>query len=206
MTEQELNEFLQNSPTLYHVAEFGSWSSIEERGLLSTTAILDAYGIDGEERRKIEEERRSTNKTLTHKTLPNIVVRDQRSMSDSALERCLLDGLTIREWYLLLNSKVFFWPSKKRLSSFLNAQAYRNRKHDVIVVDSSALVMNYRDKISLSPINSGSTLYKPQPRGRGTFYRIPEYPYAARPTANRVAELAVDYGIPNIVDYVVGGV
>jgi hypothetical protein len=36
------------------MAEVGTWLSIRERGLLSTSALLDLYGIEGEERRRIE--------------------------------------------------------------------------------------------------------------------------------------------------------
>ena len=37
-------------PRLYHMAEAGSWPSIKERGLLSTTALLDLFELEGESR------------------------------------------------------------------------------------------------------------------------------------------------------------
>jgi hypothetical protein len=184
------------------MAEFGSWPSMRDRGLLSTTAILDLYGVKGEERRQIEEVRRAASVTLKHPTLPPIVIRDQLPITDSALEKCLQDGLTPRDWYLLLNGKVFFWPSKERLTRFVRATAYRNKKHDILEIDSRALVRDYRVKITLSPINSGSTLFKPQPRGSQTFSRLADYPYAARRSGNRLAELAIDHSVPNISEYV----
>ena len=45
-------------PQLYHMAQYGSWPSIRDHGLLSTTALLDLFNIDGRERRTIEGERR----------------------------------------------------------------------------------------------------------------------------------------------------
>jgi hypothetical protein len=108
VTEQELEEFLEDSPTLYHIAEYGSWPSIRDRGLLSTAAILDLYGIQGAERILIEGQRRPKSVVLTHGSLPPIVIRDQIPMSDGALKKCLLDGLTPADWYRLLNGKVFF--------------------------------------------------------------------------------------------------
>ena len=45
MTETELEELLSDCPTLYHMAEDRSWPSIRHRGLLSTTALLDLYGV-----------------------------------------------------------------------------------------------------------------------------------------------------------------
>jgi hypothetical protein len=202
VTEQELTEFLQKSPKFYHMAEFESWPSIKARGLLSTTAILDLYGVDGEERRTIEEARRSESVILEHDTLPQITIRDQLPMSDEALQKCLLDGLKPIDWYLLLNQRVFFWPSKERLLRLLGARAYRNRKHDILEVDATALVEGYRGSITLSPINSGSTLFSPRLRGKGTFSRIPDYPYSQRPPANRVAEIAIDHSVPDVSKYV----
>ena len=202
MTDQELEEFFHACPKLYHMAEFESWPSIKDQGLLSTTAILDLYGVRSEERRQIEELRRPESVTLEHETLPPIVIRDQKPMTDTALERCLEDDLKPRDWYLLLNRRVFFWPSWKRLSVLLGAKAYRDRKHDVLEVDSKSLVRDYRDKITLAPINSGSARNL-QPRGKRTFSRIPNYPYSARPKNNRLAELAVDHSVPEVSKYVI---
>lgn len=136
MTEQELIEFLKSSPKLYHMAEFESWPSIKKRGLLSTSAILDFYDVKGNQRRVIEEVRRAQSVLLTHETLPPITIRDQIPMNENALRKCLLDGLQPADWYRLLNQRVFFWPSKERLLRLLGARAYRNKRHDILEIDS----------------------------------------------------------------------
>ena len=84
----------------------------------------------------------------------------------------------------------------------LGARAYRTKKNDILEVNARKLIREYRSKITLSPINSGSTIFNPSPRGKQTFSRIPDYAYAERPRGNRAAELAVDYSIPNIATYV----
>ena len=43
-------DLLEHYPRLWHMAEDGSFKSIRKNGLLSTTALLDLYGISGEER------------------------------------------------------------------------------------------------------------------------------------------------------------
>lgn len=40
-------------PTLYHMAEDGSWPSIRDRGLLSTQAIVNLYKPDDQARAAI---------------------------------------------------------------------------------------------------------------------------------------------------------
>lgn len=41
-------------PRLFHMAEAGSWPMIREHGLLSTSALLDLFGVVGSNRDVIE--------------------------------------------------------------------------------------------------------------------------------------------------------
>lgn len=193
-------------PRVYHMAEEGSWDSIRNRGLLSTTALLDLYEIQGEERFAIESQHRPKSVVIAHPRYGPAVIRDQIPMRESSLEQCL-DGMTPRQWYELLNGKVFFWATKQRLLQLLSARAYRDRTHSVLTVDTQQLVAQYSKTLRLSPINSGSTIYKPQPRGRQTFQLIPDYPFDVRKKkrglANAIAEMCIDYSVPNLGDFVV---
>lgn len=208
MTDEELEELIGDCPTLYHMAERDSWPSIEKDGLLSTTALLDRYSISGTDRDKIESSRRPTSVVLHEKDLGRAVVRDQSPMDDSGLSRCLQDGLLPQDWYRILNNKVFFWLTRPRLLRLLKAGNYRNEEHDVLLLDSAALISAYKESIWFCPINSGSTKPFPHPRGNATFSRIPNYPYAMwkkekrRPRGERVVELAVDYSVPNVREFV----
>jgi hypothetical protein len=206
VTGDELEELLTDCPTVYHMAECGSWPSISSRGLLSTSALLDSYGISGAKRLEIEAQRRRSSVTLHRHGLASAVVRDQLPMDDKGLERCLLDGILPGEWYQLLNSKVFFWLTRERLIRLLNAGTYRAQEHDVLELDSKALVEAYADRVWFCPINSGCTKPFPHPRGYSTFQRISDYPYAQlktkRKRGERVVELAIGYAVPDITKYV----
>jgi hypothetical protein len=105
-----------------------------------------------------------------------------------------------------LNKKVFFWLTRDRLRRLLNAGAYRNKTHDVVEVDARLLVEAYYHKIWFCPINSGCTKPIPRARDENSFKRIDDYPYsmwrAKRKVGERVIELAVDHGVPNIRDFV----
>ncbi len=206
MTDDELAELIRDCPTLYHMAERGSWPSIREHGLLSTSALLDLYGVHGPERDAIEGRRRPAGVRLGLPALGDIVIRDQQPMDDAGLRKCLLDGLSPEDWYRLLNRKVFFWMTRARLDRLLNARPYRNAEHDVLELDTAALVAACRGTITFSPINSGATRPFPAPRGRATFLPIAEYPYAQwrskRPRGERVVELAVDRCVPDMARFV----
>ncbi len=206
MTDEELDELLSACPTLFHMAERGSWPSIKAHGLLSASALLDLYAIEGAAREAIESQRRSGGVALQHPSLGRAVIRDQLPMDDASLARCLRNGFAPRDWYGLLNGKVFFWLTRRRLLRLLAARPYRDGQHDVLEIDAASLVRAHHDRICLSPINSGCTRPFPQPRGLDTFRRIADYPYAAwrakRPRGERVVELAVDHAVPDIAAHV----
>jgi hypothetical protein len=112
--------------------------------------------------------------------------------------------MSVGEWLALLNRKVFFWVTEERVNELLAAQAYRDRAHVVLVVDTASLCAPYGDKITLAPINTGSTLYDPPRRGSDTMLPISEYPFehwrrVRRTPKKAVAELAVDYAVADIL-------
>lgn len=197
---------IADCPTLFHMAERGSWNSICEHGLLSTSALLDLYGVNGVERQAIESTRRPSSITVTSNDLPQAVIRDQIPMTDDRLRRCLPPHISPQDWYELLNQKVFFWLSRERLCRLTGGRAYRHKSHDVIELDTRSLIEAHRERIWLCPMNSGNTYPIPHPRDEFTFQRIADYPYQywkpRRKRRERVVELAVDHSVPNLQEFV----
>lgn len=187
------------------MAEADTWPSINRHGLLSTTGLLDLFEVTGTERRRLESQLRPESVAITHPKYGRAVIRDQKPMRESALLTCLTD-MTPRKWYETLNRRVFFWLTRERLLTLLAAKAYRGKAHCVLTVDTAQLAARYKNKITLSPINSGSTIYKPVARGSRTFLALDEYPFESRRkakgVANAIAELAVDYAISDIGELV----
>jgi hypothetical protein len=207
MTPDELEALLKLHPTLYHMTACGGWASIQKHGLLSTAALVSRSTLPGEEHDTVLSTRRPSNIPLEGEGGLRAVIRDQRPIDEQKLTACLLDGLAPQDWHRLLNKKVFFWLDRSRVDGLLGAAAYRSAAHDIIEVDARRLLADYRNHIWLCPINSGSTLFNPQPRGRTTFARIEDYPFrhwATRRGSRRkaVTELAVDHAIRNVNLYV----
>jgi hypothetical protein len=188
------------------MAEEGMWDAIRERGLLSTSALLDLYKIDGDDRVVIESQHRPESVVLNHPVYGPAIVRDQKPMRETSLRKCLIN-MTPREWYEFLNGRAFFWMTKERLLRLLAARAYRDRVHCVLTIDTHRLLSVHSERIRLSPINSGSTIYRPKARGRDTFLSLRDYPFderkRARGVRNAIAEMCVDYSVPDIADFVV---
>lgn len=202
VTEAELARKFRR---LYHMAEDGSWASIRRHGLLSTTALLDLYGVNGDKRLALEARHRAESMPINHPTYGRAVVRDQKPMSDDALRRCLQDGLTPERWYRILNSKVFFWLTEERLERLLGAAAYADRTHDVIVLDTESLLAAHAPSVSLAPMNTGCTRPFPHKRGLRTFQALATYPYCDRRRRGLevVIELAVEGGVRDVESHVI---
>jgi hypothetical protein len=204
VTEEEL---VNNYPRLWHMAHDGAWEAIEARGLLSAGALLKLYEKKGEEFDRLFSERRPQSVVLSRVGLPDAVLRDQKPMSDGALKKCLNDKLKPKEWYETLNKRTFFWLSRERIWRLLKARAYRDIEQTVLTIDTAGLVAAHRKRIWLSPINSGSTIFNPQPRGLGTFMRIADFPFndrgRTRKRPENVVELLVDDSVPDIRNYVI---
>lgn len=202
MVAMEKQELIKMYSPVYHMAEDGSWENILKHGLLSTSALLDKWGYSGRKREEIEMEYRREKKTISHPELGEIVIRDQKVMPPESLETCLSADLKPRDWYKLINGKIFFWVTKKRLGWFLGAQEYKNLPHIVIKVDTSVILNQYANRIRLTNLNTGSTIskqpYRPRRRGLESFQQIEDFSFSSK-----VIELAVDYGIPDIVDYTI---
>lgn len=188
-------------PRLYHMTEAAAWPSIERHGLLSTSALLDLYGVAGAERERIERQRRAAAIAVEHPEYGVTFINDQHPMTDATLRPALID-MTPSEWYAHLNARVFFWVNEARLARLLNT--YRQRDKIVLVLDSAKILARNAARTMLSPINSGFSLRFPQRRGRETFRSLADYPFEEwvrkRGLADAVAECTVLGGVSDVAE------
>ncbi len=193
-----LEHLIERHRRLYHVAEAGSWENIRRRGLLSTTALLDLFEVGEPSRTRIEAQYRQKDCVVRDPEYGCATIRRQILMDPDRLRTALTD-MKPWGWYRLLNGKVFFWSTPKRLNKFLNAIAHGGRAHDVITVCTRSLIYQYAHEIELSPINSGTVFIPNDPnhqRGSRTFQSIPDYDRETRD--GLFAELAVEYRVLDI--------
>nr|WP_199873168.1 hypothetical protein [Ideonella sp. A 288] len=185
------------------MAERHTWPSIRDRGLFSTTATLDLFGIEGAERLALESTHRPEKVTLGREDL-RVVLRDQKPMETSRLATGLINGVTPKQWYETINNKVFFWVQEERLLGLLNARPYRALEHDVLVIDTASFVAAHEREIWLCHMNSGNTFPVPHKRDLSAFQRIEQYPTKANGSpAKEVVELVVDYQVRDIAQHVI---
>lgn len=191
-------------PVLFHMAAEGSWPGIQTHGLLSTSALLDLFAVEGQLRKHIEEEHRPESVPIVHPVHGSAIVRDQKPMDDRGLLRALPDEISPRDWYRTLNSKVFFWVRRTRLETMMGARAYRAIAKTILHVSTAELLGKHAAHTVLAPMNTGCTKPFPHPRGNDTFLSLDKYPYEALKKKRReaIVELAVEESVPDIADHV----
>ncbi|MGI8630933.1 MAG: DUF7002 family protein [Solirubrobacterales bacterium] len=193
-------------PRLFHMAEAGSWPSIRSHGLLSTVALLDRFEITGHARKQIESSRRPASVKLEHPQHGIAWIRDNKPINVTVLRRTLV-GMSEAEWYRTLNSRVFFWLTEKRLDKLRRAPPYRAREHDILTLDTKALLAAHGGNVELAHLNTGAVHgAATYTRGAGTFRPIETYPWTERvriaPT-EPIVELTIPYSLPDAADFVV---
>jgi hypothetical protein len=199
----QIQRVIELYPTVFHMAEAGSWASIRERGLMSTSAVLDHFNVVGAERSRIEAGHRTTKIPVQPGRQDAIVLRDQIPMPPARLLRALGGSTTPEDWYRIINAKVFFWAEEHRLHNLLNARQYRNLEHDVLWVDTASLVAAHGPEMWLCRMNSGNTFPMPFARDASIFQRIANYPVTARGNPSpAVVEVLVDHSVPDIARHV----
>ena len=75
MTGISVDSLIEYYPYLYHMAEPDSWESIEDKGLLSTSALLDLFEINGKRRFAIESCHRPDSVVIEHPRHGRAVIR-----------------------------------------------------------------------------------------------------------------------------------
>lgn len=192
--------------SVFHIAEADNWPSIQRDGLLSAQALFERAGSRVEDRAAIQKHR-PVRAVLGDGT----VIRDQSPMPPSALEPCLR-GITPAQWYVLLNSKVFFWFDEERVTRHLHA--CRRTAQVVLTIDAEALLARHAARACVAPFNTGNARRKPAVRGRATFVPWATWREAGwqseseglgttlRAKSHKPVELTIDHSVPDFLDFV----
>jgi len=192
-------EFESAYPVLFHISRARDMEQIMRHGLLSTSALLDLCEIEGELRSRIEVRQRPKAISISHPIHREFLINDQAPMNALALAKCLTD-LTPQQWCKTLNSRVFLWPTRERVTRHMGAMAAARTSRIVLAFDTRSLFETLDVELfELSPINSGNTMRKAAPRGSNTFRKFRDYSFheqrQTKGLTNAIAEVTYPYAI-----------
>lgn len=193
-------------PTVFHMADAGSWPSIQRYGLLPTRTLVEMFEDDPAVRQQLLNQVRSTSVVLSHPSLGAVTIRDQKPAK--FLDVCLTPESSRQQFLDALNSRVYFWATRERLERLLNARAYRSQANVILHIDTAALVAACGDRIELAPYNTGSMHVPTAPKRDHTVFKpVADYPFQEwverrGRTGEPVVEVTVRDGLTNISEVV----
>jgi hypothetical protein len=185
----DINKFIQLRPYLYHLTDKNNLCLIlKKRKLLSTKSLIelsgnDTYNVFNLERREGHAQIKINNTIVS--------IRDQKPISETNLSKCLTNGWTCSDFYDYLNSRVFMWPTIKRLESHYNTYSDEN---PIILRFSTSEIIELNPHVKFCRLNSGATRshpkYKgaPPQRGENTFLSANDYGFPAAGVAEATFE------------------
>lgn len=192
-----LEEFYTRNEFLYHLTSKENADIIlASRMMLSTRQILAGSDLSDQERTLYLTERRPDHvyvNLISGGT--EVMIRDQRPISTKALGKCLTDGWSVEQFITSLNSRVFFWPTLKRLQ--IHFDRYESEEPKIIRVRSKDLIEGNAAGLRLCHLNSGATRCHPKwkappPRGANTFVTSEDWDYPVRAVAEVTFETECD--------------
>ncbi len=169
-------ELAKKHPRLFHVTKASAWPSIAKHGLLSTKSLLELFEIPAVRAFELLTQKRLDPTPLGHHIYGKAILSDNRPLNEKCLADCLDDGLTPKEWLLMLNARVFFFTSKMHAERLLKAESNRESQKLLLIVDTLKLAESYTDHIEICPFNSGTANPRSVPRrGMSTFSPLIKY-------------------------------
>ena len=203
----KLEDFIVKKAFLYHLTDKDNLEIIKRyKELLSTESIVELSSLNAKEREDLLSNRRK-NHEIIKTGEEQYKIRDQRPISIVNLVKCLTSGFTIKDFFKMLNSRVFFWPTIKRLES--HYKRYR-KENPVIIRVSTRELLELNKHAEFCRLNSGATRSNsylngaPPERGEGTFSSSELFKYSvgkvAEVTFPKVCKLPPNISIGNSPD------
>lgn len=184
----KIEEFVTKREYLYHLTDNGNLEKIISRKeLLSAEAILGLSELDKNHQNAFLSERRKKHEVIKIGA-DSYHIRDQRPISILNLLKCLTRGFTKEDFFRMLNDRVFFWPTLKRLNSHFKRYSKEN---PVILRVRTVDILKINPHAEFCRLNSGATRSNsylkgaPPERGNGTFLPADQFKF----TVSNVAEV-----------------
>ena len=174
----DIKQFVEKRPYLYHLTDSRNLDKIlSSKQLTSTKLLVDESTL-------ANKKEFLTSKRWGHKEIEVngsiIYIRDQDPILKKVLKRSLEEDCTYEEFLMLLNSRVFFWPTLGDLQKHFGR--YQDEKPIILRVHTQEL-FDINDSPKFCKFNSGATRCHPYydgnaaTRGYKTFLYTEECPY-----------------------------
>lgn len=170
----EIDALIQKRPFLYHLTSRDNLQNIRNaKMLLSTNTIVNMSELSDDDKNTFKRTKRKGHKVLSVNG-QDYSIRDQDPINMNLLPRCL-NNISADEYIMLLNNRVFFWPTINRLKRHFDRYVH---EEPVILKIRTEDILGLNNDVLLSRLNSGATRCHPSyggsppPRGSETFIPV----------------------------------
>lgn len=175
----EIKKFIQSTPYLYHLtSQQNAKNIVDALRLYSANALIDMS--DERKENGIKSNKRFVHKTI-HVNGKEVLLRDQRPISEKALGKCLTDGWGVPNFLYFLNDRVFMWPNLDRLTRHFNR--YFDEEPIIFRFDTES-ILEANPHAKFARLNTGATRAnsylggKAPERGPKTFLSANDYEFS----------------------------
>lgn len=131
----DIQKFIDNRPAVYHLTAAQNLPLIlKHKKIFSANRLID-MSADAENI-PIKRQRRPEHTIITIGN-DEYSIRDQRPISEKALQKCLTNGWVCADFYEHLNNRVFTWPTIDRLQRHYDR--YQGENPVILILDTAKL-------------------------------------------------------------------
>jgi len=164
----ELDALVARYPRLWHVTFPGGWDGIHRDSLLSAAALLAAAGRP--------DEAAALRPEVVELTTPDggAVLRDQKPNRNDPAP--YLDGITVEEWWTLLNSRSYFFVDRDECDKFVANYLERDVAQEVITLRSRPVLAAAAGDVQVATVSASVFPRATGPvRGPATFQPLDKF-------------------------------
>jgi hypothetical protein len=181
----DLDALVAKFPRIWHATFLGGWDGIQRSGLRSSTDLLTDAG------RSDEGSVMRSDPVHLHYAGGGVVLRNQ--VPNRKDPGPYLDGITVAEWWELLNSRSYFFADQVALDRLVDSYAKQGIGQEVITFQTRRLLSPVAEHIEVSTVNAGVFPRATGPsRGRSTFQPLSEF----SGEAGKIKEITVTTTVP----------
>jgi hypothetical protein len=164
----DLDELVARFPRIWHATFPGGWDSISQSGLRTSMELLTNAGR-GDEATSMRSE-------IAHVATEggDAVLRSQ--VPNRVDPEPYLDGITVADWWVLLNSRSYFFADQDALEKLVQSCAEDGTGQEVISFETRRLLAPVAEHVEVATVSVGVFPRTSGPcRGRSTFQSLSDF-------------------------------
>ena len=168
LSQVNLDELVTRFPRVWHATFVGGWDSIRHSGLRSSADLLASVNRSDEAQVMRSE--------IAEVTTDGGVATLRTQIPNRLDPTPYLDGITVADWWQLLNDRSYFYADQDALDALVTSYAADGIGQEVISLETRRLLSPVADNVEVAVVSAGVFPRTSGPsRGRATFQSLGDF-------------------------------